>query len=202
MLMSVKGHHSPNSSTFELNDGLFMESNMHIEDILHELISRNLDGFQVFILIEFRLFKFLLRTILLQKFSFYFQDHKWWMIKSFEQKNGLRCMIKACLRRKLKREKFCHWFGAYLCVDLVHIYVPIWCIFMCWFIGITDCERKIERYFHLSFIFVGFVWSSTSWVVFWCLALDLGFSLHWNNLPLCCGFAVYYYEHFFTIFSP
>jgi len=53
MLMSVKGHHSPNSSTFELNDGLFMESNTHIEDILHELISRNLDGFQVFILIEF-----------------------------------------------------------------------------------------------------------------------------------------------------
>jgi len=36
----------------------------------------------------------------------------------FEQKNGLRCMIEACLRRKLKRGKFCH------------IYVSIWCIFM------------------------------------------------------------------------
>ena len=37
----------------------------------------------------------------------------------FEQNNGLICMIESCLRRKLKRGKFCH------------IYVLIWCIFMC-----------------------------------------------------------------------
>jgi len=38
----------------------------------------------------------------------------------FEQKNGLRCMIKAGLRRKLKRGKFCQSIAhgsAYHCTD-------------------------------------------------------------------------------------
>ena len=39
----------------------------------------------------------------------------------FKQKNGLRCMIKACLRRKIL---------PYLCADLIQLYVLIWCTFM------------------------------------------------------------------------
>jgi len=70
---------------------------------LDDMISRNLDGFEVFILIEFCLFRFLFRTILLQICSFYFQDHKWWI----EQKNGIKCMIEAYLKIKLERGTFC-----------------------------------------------------------------------------------------------
>ncbi|RHN45441.1 hypothetical protein MtrunA17_Chr7g0231241 [Medicago truncatula] len=51
----------------------------------------------------------------------------------FEQNNGLRCMIKACLRRKLKRGKLCH------------IYVLIWCIFMGRFSTII-CSDLVQIY--------------------------------------------------------
>ena len=38
----------------------------------------------------------------------------------FEQKNGLKCMIETCLRRKLKRGKLCQSIAhgrAYHCTD-------------------------------------------------------------------------------------
>jgi hypothetical protein len=44
----------------------------------------------------------------------------------FEQKTGFRSMVKERKDSSMIQD----WFGAYLCADLVQIYVPIWAVFM------------------------------------------------------------------------